>query len=68
MENTENSFTGVRGAQPLSRRRAAEELRRAPDAVRDALWKFTECGGSLLVIGAWEMQSGKALRREDPGD
>jgi hypothetical protein len=33
----------------------AEELREAPDAVRSALWRFAECGGSLLIIGAWEI-------------
>jgi len=33
----------------------AEELREAPDAVRSALWHFAECGGSLLIIGAWEI-------------
>ena len=33
----------------------AEELREAPDAVRSALWRFAECGGSLLIIGAWEL-------------
>jgi hypothetical protein len=41
----------------------AEELRRAPDAVRDALWRFTECGGSLLVIGAWEIPEQWRSRR-----
>ncbi|HZF38744.1 MAG TPA: hypothetical protein VE715_07965 [Blastocatellia bacterium] len=33
----------------------AEELREAPDAVRSALWRYAECGGSLLIIGAWEI-------------
>jgi hypothetical protein len=33
----------------------AEELREAPDTVRAALWRFAECGGSLLIIGAWEI-------------
>ena len=33
----------------------AAELREAPDAVRSALWRFAECGGSLLIIGAWEI-------------
>jgi hypothetical protein len=33
----------------------AEELRVAPDAVRSALWRYAECGGSLLIIGAWEI-------------
>ncbi|MGH9754385.1 MAG: hypothetical protein ACREA2_16525 [Blastocatellia bacterium] len=34
---------------------SAEELREAPDAVRSALWRYAECGGSLLIIGAWEI-------------
>jgi hypothetical protein len=33
----------------------AEELRAAPEAVRSALWRYAECGGSLLIIGAWEI-------------
>jgi hypothetical protein len=33
----------------------AGELREAPDAVRSSLWRFAECGGSLLIIGAWEI-------------
>jgi hypothetical protein len=33
----------------------AEELSGAPDAVRSALWRFAECGGSLLIIGGWEI-------------
>ncbi len=33
----------------------ADELNSAPDAVRTALWRYVECGGSLLVIGKWEV-------------
>ena len=33
----------------------AEELSGAPDAVRSALWRFAECGGSLVIIGGWEI-------------
>jgi len=32
-----------------------EEMHEAPDAVRSALWRFAECGGSLLIIGPWEI-------------
>lgn len=41
----------------------AEELGDAPDAVRSALWSFAECGGSLLVIGAWEIPENWRSRR-----
>ena len=41
----------------------AEELREAPDAVRSALWRFAECGGSLLIIGAWELPQQWRSRR-----
>jgi hypothetical protein len=41
----------------------AEELREAPDAVRSALWRFAECGGSLLIIGAWEVPQQWRSRR-----
>jgi hypothetical protein len=41
----------------------AEELREAPDAVRSALWRFTGCGGSLLVIGAMEIPEQWRSRR-----
>ncbi len=33
----------------------AGELREAPESVRSALWRYAECGGSLLIIGAWEI-------------
>src|SRR5262249_14155614 len=33
----------------------AEEMREAPEAVRSALWRYAECGGSLLIIGAWDI-------------
>ena len=53
----------------------AEELREAPDAVRSALWRYAECGGSLLILGAWEIPQQWRSRRinsveveeEDPG-
>src|SRR6266540_3632502 len=41
----------------------AEELRGAPDAVRSALWRFAECGGSLLIIGGWEIPAQWRARR-----
>src|SRR5262245_23048743 len=34
---------------------SAEELRELPSGVRSALWSYLECGGSLLVIGPWEV-------------
>jgi hypothetical protein len=42
---------------------SAEEWRQAPDAVRSALWRFAECGGSLLIIGAWEIPQQWRQRR-----
>ena len=33
----------------------SEELREMPSGVRAALWSYLECGGSLLVIGSWEV-------------
>src|SRR5262249_22621466 len=41
----------------------AEELSGAPDAVRSALWRFAECGGSLLIIGGWEIPAQWLARR-----
>src|SRR5215510_13188762 len=41
----------------------AEELSGAPDAVRSALWRFAECGGSLLIIGGWEIPAQWRARR-----
>jgi len=41
----------------------SEELRDAPDAVRSALWSFAECGGSLLIVGAWEIPGQWRSRR-----
>jgi hypothetical protein len=41
----------------------AEEFNGAPDAVRSALWRFAECGGSLLIIGAWEIPKQWQSRR-----
>jgi hypothetical protein len=41
------SYSGFDGVVMTS-----EELRAAPAAVRAALWSFTECGGSLLIISA----------------
>jgi hypothetical protein len=44
----------------------AEELRAAPPAVRSALWSFTECGGSLVILspgGAWEIPEQWRSRR-----
>jgi hypothetical protein len=33
----------------------SEELREMPSGVRSALWSYLECGGSLQVIGSWEV-------------
>jgi hypothetical protein len=41
----------------------AGELREAPEAVRSALWRYAECGGSLLIIGAWEVPKQWQWRR-----
>src|SRR5215475_4495878 len=41
----------------------AEELSGAPEAVRSALWRFAECGGSLLIIGGWEIPEQWRSRR-----
>lgn len=30
-----------------------DDLRAAPAAVQDALWRYVECGGVLLVFGQW---------------
>jgi hypothetical protein len=34
---------------------ASDDLREMPSGVRSALWSYMECGGSLLVIGSWEV-------------
>lgn len=50
------------------------ELREAPDAVRSALWRYVECGGSLLVIGEleipkqWQSRRISIIEAEDEGD
>ena len=41
----------------------AEELSGATDAVRSALWRFAECGGSLVIIGGWEIPAQWRARR-----
>src|SRR4030095_6585810 len=41
----------------------AEELSGAPEAVRSALWRFAECGGSLVIIGGWEIPAQWRSRR-----
>src|SRR5215510_464343 len=41
----------------------AEELSGAPDAVRSALWRFAECGGSLVIIGGREIPAQWRARR-----
>src|SRR5262245_61185069 len=41
----------------------AEEMREAPEAVRSALWRYAECGGSLLIIGAWDIPEQWRSRR-----
>ncbi|MGH9767142.1 MAG: hypothetical protein ACREAB_06865, partial [Blastocatellia bacterium] len=46
----------------------ADELRAAPEAVRSALWRYVECGGSLLVIGEWEIPKQWQSRRGTVGD
>src|SRR5262249_22022598 len=46
----------------------AEELSGAPDAVRSALWRFAECGGSLVIIGGWEIPSQWRARRGNEGE
>src|SRR5262249_32184141 len=35
----------------------------APDAVRAALWRFAECGGSLVIIGGSEIPAQWRARR-----
>jgi hypothetical protein len=34
---------------------ASDDLREMPSGVHSALWSYLECGGSLLVIGSWEV-------------
>jgi hypothetical protein len=34
---------------------ASDDLREMPAGVHSALWSYLECGGSLLVIGSWEV-------------
>ncbi|HKQ79660.1 MAG TPA: hypothetical protein VJ810_38560 [Blastocatellia bacterium] len=41
----------------------ADELRAAPEPVRSALWRYAECGGSLLIIGVWEIPKRWQSRR-----
>jgi len=41
----------------------AEELNGAPDGVRTALWRFAECGGSLVIIGGREIPAQWRARR-----
>src|SRR5215471_2457431 len=43
----------------------AEELSGATDSVRSALWRFAECGGSLVIIGGWEIPAQWRARRVD---
>ncbi len=51
-----------------------EELREAPDAVRSALWRYVECGGSLLIVGdseipkQWQSRRISIIEAEDEGD
>ncbi|MGE0126584.1 MAG: hypothetical protein AB7U82_00655 [Blastocatellales bacterium] len=40
-----------------------EELREAPVAVQFALLRYVECGGSLLIIGAWDIPRQWQARR-----
>jgi len=41
----------------------AGELREAPEEARSALWRYAECGGSLLIIGDWEIPKHWQSRR-----
>src|SRR5262249_36640730 len=41
----------------------AGELREAPEEARSALWRYAECGGSLLIIGEWEIPKHWQSRR-----
>lgn len=51
-----------------------EELREAPDAVRSALWRYVECGGSLLIVGdseipkQWQSRRISIIEAEDEDD
>ena len=51
-----------------------DELRVAPEGVRTALWRFTECGGSLLIIGScdiprqWQARRFNVVEAEDEND
>lgn len=42
----------------------ADELRGAPEAVRAALLRYVECGGALIVFGAWPVPAQWQARRQ----
>jgi hypothetical protein len=42
----------------------ADDLRAMPEGVLSALWRYLECGGSLLVIGFWEAPQQWRMRLE----
>lgn len=42
----------------------ADELRVAPEAVRQALLRYVECGGALVVFGAWTVPAQWQARRQ----
>jgi hypothetical protein len=42
---------------------SADELRLAPDVVSSALWRYVECGGSMVIIGDWEIPGQWRSRR-----
>jgi hypothetical protein len=43
---------------------SAGDLRALPEAVRSALWRYVECGGSLLIFGTWDIPIQWRERRE----
>jgi hypothetical protein len=46
----------------------SDELRAAPESVRSTLLRYVECGGSMVVIGEWEIPKQWEARREAISD
>jgi hypothetical protein len=41
-----------------------DDLRAMPEAVQVALWRYLECGGSMLVLGAWTVPPSWQARQD----
>jgi hypothetical protein len=45
----------------------SQELRGLPAEVRTAVWRYVECGGSLLIVGRWPVPEGWKARQTTVG-